>query len=91
MTTHELKTWPAYYAAVVSGHKTFEARKNDRGFCVGDFLLLKEFDPLTRVFSGNSVLVRVTYILDSPQFVAPGIVIMAFRRLTDEDKMMAPS
>jgi hypothetical protein len=43
MTTHELKTWPGPFAAVLSGEKTHEVRKNDRGYAVGDRLLLREY------------------------------------------------
>jgi len=39
---HELKTDPAVFAAVLAGAKTHEIRKNDRGFAVGDELLLRE-------------------------------------------------
>ncbi|WP_331384989.1 DUF3850 domain-containing protein [Bacillus badius] len=42
---HELKIYPQYFKAVVSGKKSFEIRKNDRDFKVGDTLLLHEFDP----------------------------------------------
>ena len=45
MTRHELKTWPQYFAAVRSGKKRFEIRRNDREFAVGDVLVLREFDP----------------------------------------------
>ena len=42
---HELKIWPQYYQAVADGSKTFEVRKNDRGFQKGDEVVLKEWDP----------------------------------------------
>ena len=42
---HELKIWPQYYCRVADGSKTFEVRKNDRGFQLGDTVVLKEFDP----------------------------------------------
>jgi hypothetical protein len=42
---HYLKIWPQYYCRVADGSKTFEVRKNDRGFQPGDEVVLKEFDP----------------------------------------------
>lgn len=43
--THELKIWPQYYCRVADGSKTFELRKNDRGFQPGDVVNLREYDP----------------------------------------------
>ncbi len=40
MTEHILKTVEPYFSAVKSGEKTFEARRNDRGFQKGDVLVL---------------------------------------------------
>lgn len=42
---HELKIWPQYYHRVKDGSKTFEIRKNDRDFQVGDTVILIYFDP----------------------------------------------
>lgn len=50
---HELKTWPIFYNAILDGTKTFECRKNDRDFKVGDTLVLKEFDPEAPVYTSN--------------------------------------
>lgn len=80
MSDHELKIWPEYFNAVRRGDKTFEIRKDDRAprFEVGDFVLLKEWDPdvfpdLDKVpahvnavlfgeYTGNSIRVEITYI-----------------------------
>lgn len=40
IATHRLKTWPQYWDAVHSGDKTFEVRRDDRGFQKGDIVEL---------------------------------------------------
>ena len=42
---HELKSWEEFFQDVVDDIKTFEIRKNDRKFKVGDLLVLREFVP----------------------------------------------
>jgi len=79
MNEHYLKTWPEYFDAVIDGRKPFEFRKNDRGFEVGDILILQEWDPLFRNYTGKSCVRRVTYLLrnlfmwDSEEYVVMGI------------------
>lgn len=60
---HELKTWPAFFQAVVSGRKLFEVRKDDRDYKVGDALHLREWDEAAQLYTGRSHRVLVTYIL----------------------------
>lgn len=76
---HELKTWPEYFKAVCEGRKTFEIRKNDRGFKVGDVLDLREYDPIGQGYTGQSIRMEVTYILDKAPFVPKGYVCMGIR------------
>jgi len=40
MQTHILKCWPQYFDAIKRGEKTFEARRDDRGFQCGDIVEL---------------------------------------------------
>lgn len=42
---HELKTWPRFFEAVKTGRKTFEVRRDDRGFMPEDTLKLREWIP----------------------------------------------
>jgi hypothetical protein len=51
--THELKCWPEFFQAILSGSKTFEARRDDRNFKVGDNLVLKEWTPADSIHSNE--------------------------------------
>lgn len=63
MRTHELKTWPEPFAALVAGVKRYEVRPcHDRVFAVGDLLVLREYDPRTKNYSGRSVSARVIHM-----------------------------
>jgi hypothetical protein len=62
--THELKCWPEYFKAVQSGNKTFEVRKFDRPFAVGDTLVLREYDPKIRDYTGQEETRKISYIFD---------------------------
>lgn len=78
---HELKTWPMYFDAVLSGRKTFEIRKNDRGFEPGDVLILREYLAETDEpgrYTGRELRRRISYITDFAQ--QPGFVVMAIRQ-----------
>lgn len=69
--THELKTWPAPFADIVRGAKTFEFRRIDRPYSVGDHLLLREYDPEREQYTGAEIAVRVTHMLVGPAFGIP--------------------
>lgn len=79
MTIHHLKTWPEFFQAVRSGAKTFEARKDDRGFQVGDTLVLEEYEPdgLGR-HTGEQETRVVTYILRGHGSLTPNFCILGF-------------
>ena len=61
--THYIKSWAPEFQAVLSGAKTFEARYNDRGYAVGDDLILEEYNPVIGEYTGRTVLVHVTRLL----------------------------
>lgn len=65
MTRHDLKTWPEFFDAVADGSKTFELRRDDRGFEVGDVLALHKYDPDTEAWLGSMLEVRVSYVMRS--------------------------
>lgn len=92
MAEHKLKTWANAWDAVADGRKTFEWRQDDRGFEVGDVLVLKRWDCglekrgdsyVPKIPSENKppeLRVRVTYILRGMFGVPPGFCVMAIRR-----------
>lgn len=90
--THDLKTWPEAFAQIQAGLKTFEVRKNDRKhkFRVGDILNLKEYDPRIKLYSGQEIEVRVTYVIGGLELqlygleVADNIAVMAIKRIDYE-------
>lgn len=67
MEVHELKILPEYYNAQIEGKKNFEIRKNDRSFQIGDWLLLKEYNPKIKKFTERKVMVEITYITNYQQ------------------------
>lgn len=86
-TVHNLKTLPGYFKEVMEGNKTFEIRKDDRGFKVGDVLLLKEWregSEIDRigigVYTGREVPVYVSYIFTGGFYgVKEGYCVMAIK------------
>jgi hypothetical protein len=80
--THRLKTWSKYFWEVVEGNKTFELRKNDRDFKVGDNLLLEDYDEKKQIYSFNTLLVKITYMLDGGNFgLEEGYVILGIKKI----------
>lgn len=63
---HELKIDPLYFEAILSDKKTFEIRKDDRGFKEKDYLVLKEYSE--DKYTGREVEGVVTYIISSKEF-----------------------
>jgi Domain of unknown function (DUF3850) len=59
---HFVKSWPKLFEAVLSGEKTHDIRKSDRTFVVGDRMCLQEFNPETKMYTGQKQFVRITYI-----------------------------
>ena len=83
--THDLKIWPVYFDAISRGTKTFELRKNDRGFHVGDTLLLREYYIMATKYTGREIKVAVTYI-DTGEAVKPGYCVMGIRPIKTGNK-----
>lgn len=72
---HELKLDKEFFYFVLSGIKTFEIRFNDRNYQVGDVLILKEWDKVTKSYTGRVIEKEITYITDYEQ--KDGYVVMS--------------
>lgn len=59
---HYLKTWSSSFVAVADGCKPYELRKDDRFFAVGDYVVLTEWNPVTKKYSGRAVKFKIGYI-----------------------------
>jgi hypothetical protein len=60
---HELKTWPAFFQSVLDGSKPFELRRHDRPFAEGDWLILREWNPATKEYTGRECARSISYVL----------------------------
>lgn len=79
-TVHVLKTWEQYFFDVLDGKKTFELRKNDRDFKIGDELLLECYDGKKNKYLNASTRVKITYILEGGNFgLEKGYVILGIK------------
>lgn len=76
-TTHDLKCWRSQFIALVIGAKTFEFRKNDRNYQVGDKLVLREWLPTKEQYTGAAVERKVSYILFEGFGLPEGYVVLA--------------
>lgn len=84
---HKLKILPHFFHDVREERKTFEVRKNDRDFKIGDELILEEFVPYNYLagewpehYTGHMCRREVTYILRGGQFgIAEDTVILGIK------------
>lgn len=77
---HELECWPPHWEDVDSERKRVEIRRNDRGYQVGDVLVLREWNPemliseigLDGPYTGRVCHRTVTHVLHGGEFGLAG-------------------
>ncbi|PGA30051.1 RNA-binding protein [Bacillus thuringiensis] len=74
---HNLKINTVFFEPVLKRIKTFEIRKNDRDFHVGDTINLNEWDNERKKYTGRSVAIEILYITDYEQ--KEGYVVFSFK------------
>ncbi len=63
MAIIQKKIWPKYFELVKSGKKKFELRLADFKIKQGDILLLEEWNPKTKKYTGRKIKKKVNYVL----------------------------
>jgi hypothetical protein len=78
--SHDLKCWPPQFDALMDGTKTHEVRVDDRGYQVGDLLVLHEWDPNGKEYSGREIRRVVSHVTSGGSFgLPPGLVVMSVK------------
>lgn len=91
MGEHRIKVQPPYMDALLDGSKTFEVRRNDRGYQRGDVLHLVEWETPTSTtpyghHTGRGVKFQVSYVYaGDPRFggIEPGYVVLGLAPVSD--------
>ncbi|WP_199614683.1 DUF3850 domain-containing protein [Paenibacillus alkalitolerans] len=85
MAIHELKTWPVHFRDVIRPNKMLrkmvEIRLDDRGYAVGDTLILKEYQPHHEEYTGAWAEVQVSHILKGSPWLPDGYIAMSIHLL----------
>ncbi len=62
MKTHIVKSWSHLFVPIEDGRKTHDLRIDDRGYEVGDILVLQEYDVVSGAYTGRETRREITYI-----------------------------
>ncbi len=63
----EKKTWPQYFQKILDGEKNFEVRLADFACQPGDTLVLREWDPQARAYTGRVLEKKVGYVFNTKE------------------------
>lgn len=72
--THELKIDSIHLNSLINRTKTFEIRKDDRPFEVGDELHLKEFNRETQEYGKNVLIAKIVGIFGRTEEEKPYVI-----------------
>lgn len=61
MKRHHLKIWPGFIDAIWDDLKRYEVRRDDRNYGVGDWLIMREWDPDTELWGADMLSAVVTH------------------------------
>ena len=59
------KTWKEGFERILSGEKTFDARLADFKCKKGDILILEEYDPIKKKYTGRKIEKEIVFVLNT--------------------------
>ncbi|MDP3916813.1 MAG: DUF3850 domain-containing protein [Nanoarchaeota archaeon] len=65
---HTKKVWPEYFQKILDGKKTYELRLADWECNEEDILVLQEWNPETKEYTGREIEKEVTYVGKTKNF-----------------------
>lgn len=80
MNTHELKITNLQFDQLAIGKMRAQVRYNDRDFAAGDMLILKEWEPVIKKFTGRTLPAKVLHVWKGDG-LAEGFVLLTVRAL----------
>lgn len=78
--THEIKCFDIFFNKIITGEKSFEVRKNDRNYQVGDYIEIQEI--CGKKYTGRICIAKILYILHAesfPEAIMPGYAVLSIR------------
>ncbi len=64
----EKKIWPEFFQKILDGIKTYECRLADFECNPGDILVLREWNPETKEYTGRLIEKTITYVGKTKDF-----------------------
>lgn len=61
------KTWSDTFDKILSGEKTFDARLANFKCKPGDILVLEEYDPKLKKYTGRKIEKKITFVLNTKE------------------------
>jgi hypothetical protein len=63
MAIHTIKSWSEFFVPIIEGRKLHDLRDTrDRNYCVGDSLILQEYDKNIGEFTGREAIASISFI-----------------------------
>ena len=88
---HCIKADPEPFRAVVAGTKTFEVRKFDRAYQVGDQVTLMEHNRETGTYSGAWAKVEILHVVKPGNYgLGPDVGVFGFKLLETKEPEATP-